>query len=131
MGAFYNDQIDSANIIYVSRKEVAEKRVFADVCKSIADRGGIRKVFDSIGDLTEYVVCGANGSSGAANGRKGEANGCENVTDGCNSDANGCEYGEKEHIHSKSGVINGEKEHFHSEKTANVTSYEYLSKPSP
>ncbi len=119
MGAFYNDQIDSANIIYVSRKEITEKRVFADVCQSIADRGGESVVFDDIGDLTEYVAGGANSCGGAANGCKSEANECEDVADGCNGDANGYKHGENSHIHNKSGVINDEKEHFHSEKTAN------------
>ena len=51
LGEFYSDQIDNAHIIYMSRKDTADKNVFDEAKRSIMARGGTQRIYDEIGDF--------------------------------------------------------------------------------
>ncbi|MBT3319700.1 MAG: hypothetical protein HN948_01130 [Clostridia bacterium] len=141
LGAFYNDQIDNANIIYISRKEGADSDVFADAQRSVEERRGAQRIYSDVSDFAAGEGVGYRDKSGSEGGKVDcEGIGCKQGDDECkhgqneyDGSKNGCESVVDECDHARNGHGNEgngrnimKKEHVHADKADDDEFYSFV-----
>ncbi len=123
LGAFYNDQIDNADIIYMSRKETSDKDVFDEAKRSIMSRGGTQCIYDKIGDF----------AAGEADAREQKQNECKydvNVDkrqgDECERGENECKRGRNRQDYSENERKHGINVHKNADSDADDEFYSFV-----